>query len=313
MSKHRHEVVVSIVLYAVCSSVMLVINKVTISLIPIPGAVFVAQFLATFAGVMAGKGSGALVVDDLTAEKAFRFAPYTCAFVAALYCNGKVLQHSNVETLITFRACSPLCVSILDWVFLGRELPSMRSTASLLGVLAGAAGYVACDSEFKMHGAGAYGWSALYLVVIVFEMTYAKHTISNIHFQSAVWGSVLYSNALASPLMVVLALGSGEGAQLAAWSPTPGALSMLLLCCMLGICINWSGWNCRSQISAAAYTLLGVVCKLVSVLLNVVIWDKHASITGILWLVVCLVSSSFYRQAPLRAGLVGIHARADPK
>merc|ERR1712217_854206 len=126
------------------------------------------------------------------------------------FLNGKVLQTSNVETLITFRACSPLFVGGMDWLFLGREFPSVRSILALLGVLLGAIGYVLCDSEFIMHGVSAYGYVSMYLVVIVFEMTYAKHMISNVKFESAVWGSVLYTNALAIGPMFFLAVCSGE-------------------------------------------------------------------------------------------------------
>lgn len=41
-------------------------------------------------------------------------------------------------------------------------------------------------------------------------MTYAKHTISSIRFESPVWGSVLYTNALAIGPMGALAVASGE-------------------------------------------------------------------------------------------------------
>ena len=36
---------------------------------------------------------------------------------------------------------------------------------------------------------------------------------------------------------------------------------------------------------------------------NVLIWDKHASITGIGALCVCLLGGSLYQQAPLREGV----------
>lgn len=294
------EAVHSIAFYAGCSSVMLVINKVTISRIPLPGFVFCVQFLTTFVAILVAKSLHLLRVDDLTWEKAVRFAPYVSSFVLAIYLNGKVLQHSNVETLITFRACSPLCVSLMDWAFLGRELPSRRSLVALVGVLAGAIGYVLCDSEFRLHGLGAYGWVSAYLVVIIFEMTYAKHMITNVRFDSAIWGSVLYTNALAAGPMLLLAIASGESRQLAAIRPEWSSMLVLVTCSVLGICMNWSGWYCRSQISAAAYTLLGVACKLISVLLNVMIWEKHATPWGIAALVVCLASSTLYRQAPLR-------------
>merc|ERR1711920_749286 len=84
-------------------------------------------------------------------------------------------------------------------------------------------------------------------------------------------------------------------------SQLQSGLRWLLLSCVVGVGISWSGWNCRSKISATAYTLLGVVCKFISVQINVAIWDKHATPTGLAWLGVCLASSATYRQAPLRS------------
>lgn len=293
----------SIVYYGLCSSVMLVINKVTISRIPLPACVFFVQFLTTFLVIIAGKSLGLLRVDGFDRQKAQRFLLYACIFVLSIYSNGQVLQRSNVETLITFRACSPLLVSGLDWLFLGHELPSARSWLSLLGVLGGAVGYVFCDSEFRMHGMAAYGWVLVYLVVITFEMTFAKHTISSVTFENAIWGSVLYTNALALGPIAALALASGELSRLGSLGPLldRGSAAALLACSVLGVGMNWAGWNCRSRLTATSYTLLGVACKLISVLLNAIIWDKRASAGGVLWLVVCLSSSTVYQQAPLRA------------
>lgn len=295
------EVTFSIIYYGLCSSVMLVVNKVTISYFPLPASIFFVQFLASTLFCVVAKFMGFVQVDPLEWSKAQSFSLYVCAFVLSIYFNGKVLQRCNIETLITFRSCCPLFVSILDWIFLGRELPSRRSMLSLLGVLAGAVGYVLCDSEFRMHGIGAYGWVSAYLVVIIFEMTYAKHTISNVDFESPVWGSVYYTNALSLLPIGFLAMTSGELSQVSDVQVEVGGLVALVSCSCLGVCMNWSGWNCRNHISAAAYTLLGVACKMISVLLNVAIWDKHASASGICWLLVCLASSSLYTQAPLRA------------
>lgn len=295
-----NEVTRSVVYYALCSSVMLVVNKVTISQIPLPACVFFVQFVATSAFCLISKWMGWIEVDDLRWETVRRFILYVCVFVLSIYFNGKVLQQCNIETLITFRSCCPLCVSILDWAFLGRELPSTRSFGALLGVLTGAIGYVLCDSEFQVHGFAAYGWVSMYTVVIIFEMTYAKLTISTVEFKSRVWGSVLYTNTIALVPIGFLAFSSGELAKLPDVRLHYGSGLALVLCSCLGIGMNWSGWNCRNNISAAAYTLLGVACKMISILLNILIWEKHASQRGISWLVLCLISSSLYHQAPLR-------------
>ena len=48
--------------------------------------------------------------------------------------------------------CCPLIVCVLDWAFLGRRLPSLRSTFALLVVASGCAGYVLTDRAFKLSG-----------------------------------------------------------------------------------------------------------------------------------------------------------------
>lgn len=79
-----------------------------------------------------------------------------------VYCNMRALAHSNVETVIIFRSCTPLAVSLCDWLFLGRELPAPRSLAALLTIAAGKArqpldllvGWVEVDPPFT----GWAGW-----------------------------------------------------------------------------------------------------------------------------------------------------------
>jgi hypothetical protein len=55
------------------------------------------------------------------------------------------------------------------------------------------------------------------------------------------------------------------------------------------------------MVSATSFTLVGVVNKFITVLLNVVLWDKHSSAFGILAVCGCLIAGVFYEQAPLRS------------
>lgn len=43
--------------------------------------------------------------------------------------------------------------------------------------------------------------------------------------------------------------------------------------------------------------------KMLTVTANVLIWDKHASLSGIGSLAMCLLGGSLYQQAPLRDGV----------
>jgi GDP-mannose transporter len=296
----QHEVVVSVTAYTLCSSLAIVANKICISHVPLPGFIFVLQLLVTIAFIQLGRAFRLLEADDFTWSNVKTFIPYICSFVVSLYSNGRALATANIETVIVFRSMSPLCVCVLDWAFLGRELPSARSALALLGVVVGAIGYVRSDSQFGTLGIAAYKWVIINLCGIVFEMTYGKSLISGIKFSSPVWGSVLYTNALALPPMLLVALSTGEATRLADVELDEAGASWLIVSCVIGVGISWAGWNCRAKITATAYTLLGVVCKFISVFLNVLIWDKHATPTGLSMLMITMVCSTFYQQAPLR-------------
>ena len=64
------------------------------------------------------------------------------------------------------------------------------------------------------------------------------------------------------------------------------------------------------MVSATTYTLVGVVNKFLTVLLNVAIWDKHSSPTGLFAVCVCLLAGTFYQQAPRRDELRKQHELA---
>ncbi|CAK0839459.1 unnamed protein product [Prorocentrum cordatum] len=207
---------------------------------------------------------------------------------------------SNVEAVIVFRALSPLCVSVLDWMLLDRELLSMRSWLVLFCLVVGAIGYVSADSEFGVVGISAYKWVCLNPAGIVFEMTYGKKLISGVQFKSPVWGATSYTNALVLLPMPATAISSGEVDRATSTEMDLVSACWLVASCIIGLGISWSGWNCRSKLSATADTLLGVVCKLASVLLNVSIWNTHASPRVLFFLLVCLAWNAAYKQAPLR-------------
>lgn len=296
-------VMFSVAFYTCCSSVMLVANKVALHYNPVPAFVFCAQVACTVGYIFVLRAGGFSEVDTFDWPRVKVFLPYTVSFVLVLYSNGRAIQFSNVETVIVFRAGTPIIVSALDYLVLGRELPSGRSLAALVGMAASVVGYAMADSEFALNGITAYGWVTLYVLSVVFETTYGKKLCQGVKFNAPVWGQVMYCNSLGLLPLVAVGFLSGEHRYLETKGADVGtpALFSLFLSCIVGVGIAWAVWNCRNQVSATLFTLIGVVCKLISVMLNVLIWDKHASAVGIGWLVACLACSSAYRQAPLRA------------
>lgn len=99
---------VIILYYALCSSTMLVINKVAIHHIPAPTFLLCCQLFVSTVVSKVGGMTGAIEVDALEWTKVKRFMWVVVGFLGTIWCNIKVLQNSNVETFITFRS---RCVS----------------------------------------------------------------------------------------------------------------------------------------------------------------------------------------------------------
>jgi GDP-mannose transporter len=294
-------VAIAIGAYSLCSASLLLLNKMALEFLRVPAAVSLLQIVFAAVVVFLMKVTGLQKVDSLELEKMKSYGVYIFAFVAAIYCNMKALQASNVETVIVFRSCTPIAVCLIEYLFMDRQWPEMRSQISLGCVALGAIAYCMTDSEFAMNGIGAYYWVTMYFVLITFEMTYGKMLTSNVKMET-VWGPVFYCNVLAMAPMYILGSSTGDFEGLGekfAEVPVMGAW-LILASCVVGTLIGYSGWMCRGMVSATTYTLVGVVNKFLTILLNVFLWDKHASWFGILCVCSCLCAGVFYQQAPKR-------------
>lgn len=100
------------------------------------------------------------------------------------------------------------------------------------------------------------------------------------------WSRVYYTNAIAlGPLLLALPLASEQDRlSLVFW--TPAVIMPVLLSCLLGICMSHSAYLLRDTVSATLFTIVGILCKIITVVINVLIWDKHATPAGIGFLLV---------------------------
>lgn len=274
---------------------MLVINKVAIHHLPCPSFVLFCQLGVSALVVKSCGVMGYLDVDHIEWHKFRKFVFVVIGFLGTIFCNIKVLQYSNVETFITFRSTTPLVLSLCDYFFLGRALPNTRSWICLAGLVGGAAGYVMVDNGFQMK---AYIWLCCWYVCFVFDTVYAKHMCESVPMTN--WGRVYYTNALALvPLMVVLpALNEQKVLFEIAW--TPSVFLPLILSCLVGVCMSHAAYMLREAVSATFFTIVGILCKVITVIINMMYWDQHAGAEGIAMLSICVLAGTFYQQAPKR-------------
>lgn len=312
----NQEVIASVAAYSLCSGTLVLLNKLTLHQMPYPSIVVCFQLASTIAFIYTAKTFFNLPVDELQWKFIVPYLYYIVAFALGVYCNMRSLNTSNVETIIVFRALSPCLVAFLDGIFLGREFPSVRSWIALLTIVAGAFGYANFDNKFQSQGYSAYFWPTCYLLIISFEMCYGvspclfclltslqKKIIKSVDLKTKS-GPVLYTNLLGIWPMLMFAGMGNEFSKFDSATVTPVALFFLLLGCVAGTGIGYSSWWCRDKVSATFFTLIGVMNKCLTILLNFVIWENHANIYGIICLSLCLIGGSMYRQAPMRKSTV---------
>lgn len=300
MDKINPEIAIALLSYSACSSLMLIANKLAITSIPLPSLVTLVQLISCTAFIFALSARHPALVDKIEWVKVKPYLVYVASFSAGIYCNMKALEKSNVDTVIVFRCCTPLVVALMDSMFLGRELPNLRSCASLVLLMVGATGYVMSDSAFRMDGLAAYFWVTMYFFLLCFSMTYGK-LVTDATPMRSMWGPALYSNLLSIPPTMLFGVVSHEWRNARGLEWTSGGAASLFASCILGIGISYTGWAARSMVSATTYTLVGVMNKMVTVAVNVLIWDQHASSTGLCWLSLCIGAGTIYQQAPMRA------------
>ena len=208
--------------------------------LPVPSVVSFIQIIASTVALLVMKMMG-VKIDDLEWSKVKAYSWYIVAFVGAVYSNMQALNHTNVETVIVFRACTPIAVSVVEYLFMGRYWPNTRSTISLVLVALGAVAYCLTDSTFAISGISAYTWVIIYFFMIAFEMTYGKQLTSNVKMES-VWGPVLYCNILAAIPMFLLGYLNGDYVgvdEIISKIPLYGAM-VLLFTCVTGTLIGYN-------------------------------------------------------------------------
>lgn len=285
--------------YCLAASLLSIINKWAIMKFPFPGLLTALQYFVSAFGVFALGKLGLLEHDKLDPKIMLKFLPAAFCFYLSIFTNSELLLHANVDTFIVFRSAVPIFVAIGETFYLKQPLPAGKTWLSLGIIFAGALVYVLTDREFALD---AYSWALAYLASMSVDFVYIKHIVMTIGLNT--WGLVLYNNLEALLLFPLELLIMGEGLQLSketskqsidwysfdVWLPVG-------LSCAFGLAISFFGFSCRRGISATGFTVLGVVNKLLTVVINLFIWDHHASLIGTLGLLTCIGGGILYQQS----------------
>lgn len=284
--------------YCLSASLLSIINKWAVMKFPYPGALTALQYFTSAAGVLICGWLKLAEHDKLDLITMWRFLPAAVIFYLSLFTNSELLLHANVDTFIVFRSAVPIFVAVGESLFLHRPWPSLKTWASLGTIFAGSVLYVATDYQFSF---AAYMWAVAYLVSMTIDFVYIKHVVMTIELNT--WGLVLYNNIEALLLFPLELFIMGELKKIqheitdeSDWHSFPVVLPVALSC-LFGLAISFFGFSCRRAISATGFTVLGIVNKLLTVMINLVIWDKHSTWVGTVGLLVCMLGGVMYQQS----------------
>lgn len=282
--------------FVCCSGSMLIVNKLAIFFTDDPALVLLLQFASCAAAMRVAGAVGLCEVEPLTFTGVRNFGLVAAALLGTMFMNMKVLQHTNVDTLILFRSFTPVLTVPLEKLLLGREFPDNFSLCTLLGVCVGTAYYVNVERE-AIEGE-AYLWLAAWLVMILLDTLFVKHVLNTVSMST--FTRSYYLNALGVfPLSIALA-ARGQGSIPALFL---GAFDKVTLCvvgvsCFIGTALSHFAMHLRAQVSGTAFLVVGHSCKIITIVLNLLIWNRHASARGLFALGVCLLCASLFRDGP---------------
>lgn len=284
--------------YCLSASLLSIINKWAVMRFPYPGALTALQYFTSAAGVLICGWLKLIEHDKLELLTMWRFLPAAIIFYLSLFTNSELLLHANVDTFIVFRSAVPIFVAIGETLYLHQPWPSLKTWSSLTTIFAGSILYVITDYQFTIT---AYSWALAYLVSMSIDFVYIKHVVMTIGLNT--WGLVLYNNLEALLLFPVELLIMGELKKIkheisdeSDWY----SFQVLLpvgLSCLFGLAISFFGFSCRRAISATGFTVLGIVNKLLTVVINLIIWDKHSTLVGTVGLLICMLGGIVYQQS----------------
>ena len=284
--------------YSACSSTMLVVNKLTVDSIPVPALVSAAQLTSCAAFVLVLHCARITNLSAIGTSGALSFLLYTAIFSCSLFANMKALLLTNVGAVIAARCCLPAIVCVIEWAFMDRTLPTMRSLVSLSGVIGFGALYARLSSGFVVSGSLGYIWLFTWWIFLALSMTFGRWLTEKVEMTQ--WGRVFYNNCFALPPTGFLFVATGEYASIQNLTLGMSEYSLLLVSCIVGVGISYSSWRLRSTITAASFTLVGVLNKMVTTFLTAVIWPRSSSMEGNAALIICIAFGLLYEGAAKR-------------
>lgn len=299
------DVLVYGIAYAAFSSTLLVANKWALTFRNTPNALVVYQSFATWIFMLAVIACERFRISPLwgtgtpfkTRNVLLWFIFATVLQSLTIGANLNALYHLGVDRVILLRVCAMIPIAFGDWLFNNRALPSAASWVCF-ATLGMAASFVFGTDHSGLTFTG-FVWGILYLVLITTDQVALKRftqavpmqNVDRTHWMNAfgALASFTLAQIYSEPVFTVSDL-SGQ------YLPHVGYVA-IGISCFLAAGISFSAWGLRDRSSALTFSLIGLICKIGSMVLNFLMLD-HLSVVSLIIISLGIASTWFYEQAP---------------
>ena len=216
-------------------------------------------------------------------------------FALSLHANLQTLMRTSVGTVIVGRSTVPLLTFMIEMGTekgLSHRQGYMRRLISLLGVILFSILYAVTDGKLHVSQHSDALWLIFWVCLVAAQMIYGKWLISAVALGRL--ERVFYTNSCALPFMLVVStpelLVIKETGAVQDWY----TMFLVVLSCLVGCAISYSSWRLRELVSATTFGLVGVVNKMLTICVSVLIWPQSFSLLGVLTIAGCISSALLY-------------------
>ena len=289
------------------------VNKLAVSDLKLPNTILILQFVSCVCLLGGAHAMNVIQISNINRETFIGFIPLSIAFFGLLSAGMWVMKEAPLETFIAFKSTTPICFSMIDYIFLGRALPRAKSIMSMVGITLGAIYYVHGD---VLSNAASYGLCVVFIVFACLEGSIAKDTINRYKMNS--WSRTFLMNLISIPISFMLALFTGELSHAGNLEDVHGdaleftnrAVLALGCSCVFGVGMGVFTMLIRDALSATSVSVVATCNKFLSEIVNYFIWNNHASLDGAGAVFFIIFCGAFYEQSPLRKGEIGFSKKS---
>ena len=296
----------------VVGSQLSVVNKIAVSDIDYPNLILVLQFATASLLLGLAHALGMIKLENINVRTSIGFLPFVACFFALLGSGLWVMKVAPLETFIAFKSTTPIVLSLLDYLFMGRMFPGAKSIVAMIGITIGAIWYVSGDVKSEDF---AYVYCAIFVFVACIEGGVAKDTINRYQMNS--WSRTFLVNTLSIPIGIVLSVFTGELENAINGKEANGepfqfgkrGVIALVSSCFFGVGMGYFTMLIRDALSATSCAVVATCNKFLAEIVNFFIWKNHASLEGAGAVCLIMACGIFYEQAPLRPGESGFNPK----